>query len=249
MGESYINTKKMLLRLNICTIFCFALFSCFSQKIGNKSSLKMAGKYQRVKGNELLLLNENKTFICLRNYVQKSDVVTPHCDTLANGIWNQRRTFITLRNNNNFNNIEYSVLETELKSKDSLYFKIVLPEEDALDYKIFKFSVITSPMYRKYNESNTPEFAIAKKGEGLTFNLSIKNIAPNCDFGTKCYQRIYFNVFENYRLKNSSSNFFTIAIKNFNQCFYEAMDIDGEIIGFEGDSIFWRGGIYKKVKK
>ena len=238
----------MLLRLITCTNFCLIFLSCVAQKIGDNSSLKMTGQYQRVKGNELLLLNENKTFICLRNYVQKSDVVTPLCDTLAIGVWNQRKTFITLKNSNNFNKIEYSILESELKSKDSIYFKIVLPKEDALDYRSFKFSVITSPMYGQYNESSTPEFAIAKKGEGLTFNLSIKNIAPNCDFGIKCYQRIYFNIFESYRPQNSSSNFFTITVKNFNQCFYEAMDIDGEVIGIEGDSLFWRGSIYKKIE-
>lgn len=103
-------------------------------------------------------------------------------------------------------------------------------------------------MYGQYNEFSKPEFAIGKKGEGVTFNLTIKNIAPNCDFGTKCYQRIYFNIFEGYRPKNSNSNFFTITLKNFNQCFYEAMDIDGELIGIEGEKLFWRGNIYKKIK-
>jgi hypothetical protein len=37
-------------------------------------------------------------------------------------------------------------------------------------------------------------------------------------------------------------------VKNFNQCFYEAMDIGGEIVGIEGDSLFWRGNVYKKMK-
>lgn len=248
MGEFYTNTKKMLLRLIICASFCLVFLSCVSQKIGDNPSLKMDGQYQKIKGNELLLLNDDKTFICLRNYVQKSDVVTPLCDMLATGVWNQRKTFITLKNSNNFNKIEYSILESELKSKDSIYFKIILPQEDALDYNIFKFSVVTSPMYGQYNESSKPEFAIAKKGDVAAFNLSIKNIAPNCDFGTKCYQRIYFNVFEGYKPQNSSSNFFTITVKNFNQCFYEAMDVDGEIVGIEGDSLFWRGNVYKKIK-
>jgi hypothetical protein len=208
----------------------------------------MAGHYQKIKGNELLILNGNNSFFCLRNYVQKSDVVTPLCDTLAIGVWNQRKTFITLKNNNDFNKIQYSILESELNSKDSIYFKIVFPQEDALDYNIFKFAIVTSPMYGQFNLSSKPEYAIARKGYVSDLSLSIRNIAPNCDFGTKCYQRIYFNVFEGYRPEKSSSNFFTITVKNFNQCFYEAMDVDGEVVGIEGDSLFWRGNIYKKIK-
>lgn len=237
----------MLLRIITCASFCLVFLSCVSQKI-ESNSLKMAGRYQKLKGNELLILNGNKSFFCLRNYVQKSDVVTPLCDTLATGVWNQRKTFITLKNNNDFNKIQYSILESELNSKDSIYFKIVFPQEDALDYNIFKFAIVTSPMYGQYNESSKPEFAIARKGDVMAFNFSIKNIAPNCDFGTKCYQRIYFNVFEGYRPEKSSSNFFIITVKNFNQCFYEAMDVNGEVVGIEGDSLFWRGNIYKKIK-
>jgi hypothetical protein len=248
VAESYIKIEEMLLRFITCASLCLVFLSCSSQQINNGAYLKMAGRYQKVKGNELLILNDNKTFFCLRNYVQKSDVVTPLCDTLAIGVWNQRKTFITLKNNNDFNKVQYSILESELNSKDSIYFKIVLPQEDALDYNIFKFAIVTSPMYGQYNESSKPEFAIARKGDVMAFNFSIKNIAPNCDFGTKCYQRIYFNVFEGYKPLNKSSNFFTITLKNFNQCFYEAMDIDGEVVGIEGDSLFWRGNIYKKVK-
>lgn len=237
----------MLLRLIACASFCFVFLSCVSQKIGD-NTLNMVGHYQKIKGNELLILNGNKSFFCLRNYIQKSDVVSPLCDTLAIGAWNQRKTFITLKNSNDFNKIQYSILESELNSKDSIYFKIVFPQEDALDYNIFKFAIVTSPMYGQYNESSKPEFAIARKGDVMAFNFSIKNIAPNCDFGTKCYQRIYFNVFEGYRPERSSSNFFTITVKNFNQCFYGAMDVDGEVVGIEGDSLFWRGNIYKKIK-
>lgn len=170
------------------------------------------------------------------------------CDTLATGLWNQRKTFITLKNRQGFNRIEYSIVEAEMKSKDSLYFKVLLPEEDALDYRIFRFSIIPSPLYGQFQEFSKPEFAISNKMQGyVTFSFTIKNIAPNCDYGDKCYQRISFMVFENYRPKDTNANSFTITLNNFNQCFYEAMDVDGEIIGVEGDSLFWRGNIYRKV--
>lgn len=197
----------MLSRFITCASLCIVFLSCSSQQINNGAPSKMAGRYQKVKGSELLILNDIKTFFCLRNYVQKSDVVTLLCDTLAIGEWNQRKTFTTVKNSNDFNKVQYSILESELSSKDSIYFKIVLPQEDALDYNIFKFAIVTSAMYGQYNESSKPEFAIAKKGDVASFNLSIKNIAPNCDFGTKYYQRIYFNVFEGYKSQNKTPIF------------------------------------------
>lgn len=209
----------------------------------------VAGQYQEAVGNERLFLNDDKTFFCINNQVQQSDVVIPRCDTLAKGIWNQEEGFVTLKNNSNFNKIEYTVLEAEAKSGDSVYFEIVLPEEDALNYKNFKFSIITSPLIGQFIEASAPAFAISKKSWGdVTFGLVIQNIAPVCDYGRKPYQRIYFNVFENYKPRSNSLNSFTITIKNFNQCFYEAMDIDGEVMGIETNGLFWKGNTYKKIK-
>ena len=173
---------------------CFFLSLTFLPCIGQK--MKLAGKYQKVKGNELIILKDDNTIICLRNNFQKSDVVIPLCDTLATGFWNERKGFITLKNRKNFEKIDYSVVEGQTGSKDSLYFKIILPADDALNYKNFKFSIVTTPLYGKINESNKPEFAIKNKMQGVSiFGLVVQNLAPNCEAGVKCYQRIYFNVF------------------------------------------------------
>jgi hypothetical protein len=222
--------------------------SCAGQRV--KHTLpELSGRYQKVNGNEQLFLNADKTFLCIRNHVQKSDVVVPLCDTLAKGFWEQKEGFVTLRNSNDFNKMEYAVLESEIPSGDSVYFKIVLPEEDALNYKNFKFSIITSPLSGQLIEADEPAFARSKKSWGdVTFGLTIRNIAPNSDYGVKSYQRIYFNVFEDYRPRNRRSNLFTITVKNFNQCFYEAMDIGGEVIAIETNGLFWRGNTYKKIK-
>lgn len=221
--------------------------SCAGQRV--RHTAEISGRYQKVNGNELLFLNDNKTFICVRNHVQKSDVVIPLCDTLAKGFWEQKEGFVILRNSNDFNKFDYAVQESEMPSGDSVYFKIVLPEEDALNYKNFKFSIITSPLSGQFIEADKPAFAISKKSWGdVTFGLVIRNIAPGADYGTKSYHRIYFNVFEDYKPGNSRSNLFTITVKNFNQCFYEAMDIGGEVIGVEANGLFWRGNTYRKMK-
>jgi len=230
-----------------CLLLC--LSSCFSQKA--KQSIAgvehIAGRYLKSNNNETLVLNPDSTFIYLRNHIQRSDAIISLCDTLARGFWSQKKGYITLKNIGRFNEIAYSIIESESKPNDSIYFKIVLPEEDALNYKNFKFSIIPSPLRGQFNESNNPEFAISSSSWGNTFSFVIQNIAPNCDFGKKSYQRIYFNVFERYKPKNSNSNFFIITVKSFNQCFYEAMDIDGETIGIELSGLFWAGSVYKKI--
>jgi hypothetical protein len=79
--------------------------------------------------------------------------------------------------------------------------------------------------------------------------MAIKDNYPNCEIGKKSYQRIYFNVFENLN-KRLSSNYFTITLLNFNECFVERMDLDNDLIYFNSkNSILWRGKEYKKVKE
>lgn len=251
MGHLFIS--KTIQGLFTGAFLMLVFLSCAGQRVkpAQKTIVhqEISGRYQETGGNELLLLNDDKTFFCINNHVQKSDVVIPRCDTLAKGFWSRKEGFVTLRNNSNFNKIDYAVVEAEVKSGDSVYFKIVLPEEDALNYKNFKFSIITSPLIGQFIEANKPAFAIPKTSWGnVTFGLVVQQLAPVCDFGMKSYQRIYFNIFENYKPRNSSANLFTITIKNFNQCFYEAMDIEGEVIGIEANDLFWRGNIYKKIK-
>ncbi|SKC95302.1 hypothetical protein SAMN05660461_0332 [Chitinophaga ginsengisegetis] len=241
MDHPYIN------KIFLSTFLFLLCLSSTGQRVKNPTLI--SGRYQKVNGKELLFLNDNKTFLCIRNQVQKPDVIVPLCDTLAKGFWEQRAGFVILKNSNDFNKMDYAIEESEMSSGDSVYFKIILPEEDALNYSNFKFSIITSPLTGQFIEAGKPEFAISKKSWGdVTFGLVIRNIAPGSDYGTKSYHRIYFNVFEDYRPRNSRFNLFTITIKNFNQCFYEAMDIGGEVIGIESNGLFWRGNTYRKVK-
>lgn len=251
MEDQYISKTLQGLFTGIFLMFVF--LSCAGQHV--KPTMKtvartgISGRYQQVNGNEVLFLNNDKTFTCLKNHTQKSDVVTPACDTSASGYWEPGEGFVRLRNSNNFNKIDFEVAASEAEFGDSVYFKIILPEEDALNYKSFKFSIITSPLIGQFVEADKPAFAVPKTSWGdVTFGLVIHNIAPVCDYGAKSYQRIYFNVFEGYKPKNSQSNVFAITLKSFNQCFYEAMDIDGEIIGLNKNDLFWRGNVYRKIK-
>lgn len=245
MANPYINMRKIFIRIIVLLLSLFSL-SSYSQKIQIRKPFPLSGRYKKINGHEILILNSDNSFICLKNYLQKSDVITSECDTLASGIWDAHNNFITLKNDSTFNSLEYLVAESQIRSVDSIYFKIILTGEDILDYSIFRFSIVTSPMHSLIYEFDRPEFAISKS-DLLTFNFFIKNVAPNSDFGKKSYQRIYFNVFENYRPKDNTANYFIITIKNFRQCFYEAIDVSNEIIGIEGKKLFWRGNIYRRI--
>ena len=252
--QIYITILPRLSSLLIFLVPLLFLLSCSSQKktyIYHRNEVAVVvGQYKSENGKEVLTISENGTFACFRQYIQNYDVVVPTCDTIATGFWEKRERFLMLKNKNEFNNIVYEVAESETDIKDSLRFKIVLPEEDALNYNIFRFIVTSSFSKKLYNEFDKPDFSIKTSGpiDGLSFGFSIKNIAVVADNGKKSYQRPYFYAFENYRPRNKSSNFFTITVKNFKQCFYEAMDVDGEVVGIEGDSLIWRGNIYKKIK-
>lgn len=249
----YIDFRMNLVRILVSTFLCLTFLSCFGQQARHAakkgSNTGISGQYQQVNGNELLFLNKDETFVCIRNHFQKSDVVIPLCDTLGKGFWRLKNRFLILKNNDDFNKIDYAVLESEMKSKDSMYFKIVLPEEDALSYSNFKFSIITSPVYRQFAETGKREFSISnEQWKSVAFGFIIQNIAPNVYYGMKSYQRAYFKVFESYKPINNRANYFTIIVKNFNQCFYEAMDIDGEIIGVDNNTLLWRGNTYRKIE-
>ena len=235
--------------LSFLIIFCFSLLSCCGQEntnLSKKSISSIVGKYQKEDKREVLIINNDSIFICLRVAFPKFDAIVPSCDTIAAGYWEFKSNFLVLRNKKNFNSIKYAITESKIDLKDSIRFKIILPEEGALNYKIFHFIVTTSSTRELYNEFSKPEFSVRRSHDYFDFGLIVNNIAANSLPGRKSYQRNHFYVFENYRPRSKESNMFTIMLENFNQCFYEAMDVEGEVIGLEKSALFWRGNVYKK---
>jgi hypothetical protein len=223
----------------------FAALSC----AGQKGDAALSGRYRRDHGSELLILGQDHSFVCLRGAVRRQDVVVPECDTLASGSWQERKGFIGLKNREGFNRIDYAVTESLTGSPDSLYFRVLLPGEDALTDGRFRYSIWPVPLSKIFRADN-PEFAVVNMMKGrVNFGLSIQDLAPNCGPGAGCRQRIYFDVFQDYRPASARANTFVITLSHFNQCFYEAMDLDNEIIGVSAAGLFWRGGVYKRVKE
>jgi hypothetical protein len=233
-------------RIIASTVFAFAVVSCAGQK--GRQAADLSGTYRKDKSNELLILRQDHSFVCLRNSARQQDVIVPECDTLASGSWQQRNNFIVLHNREDYNKIDYSVAESATGSPDSLYFSVVLPKEDALTDGKFRYSILPSPM-SKVVQSDKPEFSVVNDRKGrVKFGFNLRDLAPNCESGAGCGQRIYFDVFQDYRPANAGANTFVITLGHFNQCFYEALDVDNEVIGVTETGLFWKGGAYRKVK-
>lgn len=185
---------------------------------------------------------------------QHNDAIVPECtDTIAKGKWELfRKDFMLLKNSFDYNQILFDIKQVKNFSDDSVYIKIELPIDNAFfkgrfEFDFFFFNGIG-------NFQSTSDYIVLPKdkvtrGTICDFSLTIKDGYPYCDAGKKCYQRIYFNVFESLR-KEISLNCFVITLPNFTECFVERMDIDNDLIYFKGkNGIFWRGKEYKKVKE
>lgn len=226
--------------------------SCGSQKkiVRNEAGFypDLVGRYQDAKRSEFLMLNADKTFYYIKNPAKNSDVVVPRCDTMAKGFWRVQEQFVVLQNPDDFNRLNYIIIDSTIKSNDSVYFKIILPEDDAFHYNRFRYSIFTSPVIGSTIESDNSVFVIPRSVWGnVSFSVLIQNLTPVSDEGKKSYQRLYFKVFDDYKPKSSNSNSFTISISNFSQCFYEAMDIEGEVLGLGNKRLYWKGSSFVKV--
>jgi hypothetical protein len=212
---------------------------------GNNS---MSGVYQC--GNERIILDKDFHFY-LERLPKNRDVAIFECnDTIAKGKWSLvKNGVIRLNNEPDFDIAPYKLLKEMKLSKDSVYISISLPSE--IDNEENKFEFHLFFLYGIGNwKTSKKHFVLPKEmvanGNILNFSMTIKDNYPNCEAGHKCYQRIYFKVFENQAF-DISNNFVTISLPNFNQCFVEKMDVENEYLLIDKNVIQWRGKDYHKI--
>ncbi len=224
---------------------------CNAQKTFNSNKEIIIGVYQM--GREVLHLMPNNLFY-LKKANQLNDAIIPECtDTIAKGEWRLfKKDFLLLTNSLDYNQVPFDIKQIKNFSDDSVYIKIELPIDDAFFKGRFEFDFFFFNGIGNYQ--STSDYIVLPKDKvtrdtTCDFSLSIKDEYPNCDAGKKCYQRIYFNVFESLR-KKIFLNYFVITLPSFNECFVERMDVDNDLIYFNSkNSILWRGKEYKRVKE
>jgi hypothetical protein len=205
-------------------------------------------------GVETICFNSKKnTFYLIRSSPKVQDAVIPLCyDTIAKGGFRVISSdVITLISDKNFRKIKFDVRQEKKLSGDSLYFKIVLPHDDAFFPGRFRYFITTSCQIGS-GKSDSTFIAIPKSSnycQSRFLNLLVQDLSPIwCIEEEKCYQRAFFRIFSSWEF-DEQNNYFTITLSNFDECFVERMDVDKDLIYFNGKgSVLWRGKEYKKVR-
>lgn len=217
---------------------------------------KISGAYKC--GDETIYFDTRGNTFYLKRFLPKiiNDVIVPFCyDTIAEGNFKViNNNVIALFNNKNYHKVYYGIKQEKKLSEDTIYFKIVLPNDDAFFARRFRYSFYFDvPTYQKTFDNTfvpIPKNVITNQySQTFLLSLLIKDLNPLGRVEeAKCYQRTSFNIFNSVEY-NLSYNYFTITLLNFNECFVERMDVDNDLIYFNGEnSILWRGKEYKKVK-
>lgn len=223
---------------------------CQTQKVHISAREGAVGLYQI--GRELIHLMPNNLFY-FKRVKQPNDAFVAECtDTLAKGKWELlNNNVLLLKNSLDYNQILFDIKQVKKYSDDSVYIKIEVPSDNAFFKGRFEFYFFFFNGIGSYQSSNEyivlPKDKVAR-GSTCDFSLTIKDGYPKCDVGKKCYQRIYFSVFEGLR-KEVSLNYFVITLPNFTECFVEQMDVNNDLLYYNSkNTIFWRGKEFKKIE-
>jgi len=206
-------------------------------------------------GIETISFNSKKgTFYLKRSLPKLQDAIIPLCyDTIAKGSFRViSNDVITLANDKSFRNIKFDFKQETKLSADTAYYKIVLPKDDAFFPGRFRYFISTR-CQKGPGQSDSTFIAIPKSAnycQSRFLNLLVQDLHPQwCIEEEKCYQRAFFRIFNSleYDIHN---NYFTITLLNFDECFVERMDVDNDLIYFNGkNSVLWRGKEYKRIKE
>ena len=239
------------------TCFLGAIFLILSQRGSCTDSTFLSGRNNFVGvyryGNEILSIRQDNTFNLKRMPSKfNNDAVLAICyDTIAKGNWQLiKKGVLRLSNDSGFEKIYFNITQDRNFSDDSVYIKILLPKNDAFFEGRFQYQFFFSPGMGIYNTHKNyfvfPRNKFSPFGYPKSF-FTIKDENPACMSGEKCYQRIYFKVFDDLRLGDSTANHITVSLTNFTECFVERMDMSDEVLLIDGSNIQWRGKVYKKA--
>lgn len=210
------------------------------------------GEYKSA-GETLSFDGKKNIFFLKRSLPKSEDLATPICyDTLAKGSFKVlTNNSIVLSNDNKFFKLNFDFIHERKFSQDTIYIHVLLPHDDAFFPSRFRYIFNFACLMRQI-KSDSAFIKIPRNMipycQSPYLSFLIQDLHPQCQEDEKCYQRIYFRVFKILDFSNID-NYFTIKLKNFSECFVEKMDVENDILYFDGkDKILWRGKKYIKVK-
>jgi hypothetical protein len=232
-------------------IFLLFMLNCYcSDTTALKKEVVIDGIYKS--GEETLYVNSKSgIFYLKRSRPKMQDVALSICyDTIASGVFHKiNYNIFKFNNDRNYNQAKYNFNQNHKFSDDTLYFEIILPNESAFTPNRFEYQFKLSCSGEIHSTKNI--IKISKKDlrdcDNNTLGFVIQDLSPYCSEGKKCNQRIYFRIFDLLNLAHFN-NYFTIALLNFSECYVEKIDVQDELIYYNGrDEIQWRGRRYRRI--
>ncbi len=234
-----------------CFLFSAKAYPQIAKRSKNFNTV--VGQYKSA--NDLqFFINIDSSFYILKGHSKAFDAALPNCDTISKGTWHLfSKTALRLANDKSYQSILFNISEESRMSEDSIYIKIDLPKDATFSVGRFKYQ-ITMIEEADLLDSSNPIIILPKKKlleNGNVYyhlGLTIQDVSPlNCNLTGRCYQRIFFNVFENHKL-NAKSNYFTIKLINFNDCYVERADVDNQLVFASKNKIHWQDVNFVRVR-
>lgn len=242
-------------KIHIFFLFLFSSLisvSLYAQTKNEKLTVPL-GEYRASNGVKFFVKADGSFYI-LKGRNKAFDAVLPGCDTIAKGMWNIfSKSILRLSNDSSFRRTRFNVMQEARLSKDSIYIVIDLPKDETFSDGRFRYQVTLMPKI-DFLESTNHIIIIPKKklyeNDNLYYHLglTIQDLAPlNCKLNGKCYQRIFFTIFDDYRL-STKWNYFTVKLPSFNDCYVEQADVDNQLVFVSDNKVYWQDVEFSKVK-
>jgi hypothetical protein len=173
-------------KLFLLSFICLVVFELYASDTTILDKLnKISGTYKC--GDETIYFDSKGNTFYLKKSLPNliNDAIMPFCyDTIAQGNFKViNNNVLTFFNNKNFHKVYYSIMQERKFSEDTIYFKIMIPNDDAFFPKRFRYRFYFDvPLYERTSDTAfvlIPKNVISNQYSQTFFlSLLIKDLSP-----------------------------------------------------------------------
>lgn len=233
----------------ILSFFVIQMFN--SQKI--KDDFK-AGIYIKKGLTDRIEFKDNGSFI-LYNSQNSGHLALDQCDISSIGQWQRISNDVLDLTSENYyekqQGYKYELKKSAKGSQDSIYIDIQLSKDFETSIPTPEFNILFNYKTSKQIETRNKEIVISKKeyslfGKKNQFSLDLVFKPSGKTF---YYNRLRYNILQDYLLDVESNNYFTINLPYFDQCFYEFEPYyHSNVFIKDRNTLLWQGEEWIKSK-
>lgn len=207
----------------ISFISVFIILSCKAQKLGDNF---LVGIYTK-KGQSDKIDFKNNGSYTIYNVPNLGHMALDQCDILSTGQWKIISNDVLDLTSENYylkqEGFKYDFKQETKHSKDSIYININLHKDFKNSIPTPEFNILFNYNTAKQLETKSNRIVISKKdyslfGKKNQFSLDLVFKPSGKTF---YYNRLRYNILQDYILDVENNNCFTISLPHFDQCFYE----------------------------